>query len=89
MSQILLSYAFLIVFNAAFFVFATSMPYVAQSLKMDELNLAYSQTFFNILLLISTTFIGSLLNRLDYKLSIALCFGSVSLASIILVYTTV
>lgn len=65
------------------------VPYVARSMQMDELNLAYSQTFFNIAALLSTTFMGSLIKALDYKLTFALCFGSVGMASTILLNATV
>lgn len=88
MSQLLVSYILLIIFNGVFFVFVTSIPYVSKSLQIDELNLAYSQTYFNILLLIGTTFMGNILKLLNYKLSFALCFASVGISSAILMNAT-
>jgi hypothetical protein len=66
-----------------------TLPYVARSLKMEDLHLAYSQTFFNILMLFSTTLMGNFLKRLGYRFTLALPFVSIGISSLILVYATV
>lgn len=89
MNQLLLSYSFIILFHGCFFSFVMTLPYVAKSLQISDINLAYAQTFFNILQLLSTTLMGNILSRLGYRLTLALPFLSVGISSLILVYATV
>ncbi|KAI6182102.1 MFS domain-containing protein [Aphelenchoides bicaudatus] len=87
-SQLLLSYGFLIIFNATFFTFVMTLPYVARDLEMPDLNLAYSQTFFNVLQLCSTTLMGSFLHKLGFRLTLALPFLSLGVASFVMLKAT-